>query len=170
MLRLFGHYVPASVVALATGEAALVFGSVFVGLALPLLGLQAIRPAWDGALAPAAVLSVLVVVMIHITGLYDTRQIYGRSEVLLRLSIAFVVAYLLQAGGDDPLAAQHGVDLVFLGGRQHIAPGHDDPLEVPAKLGRDELPDGRLVAGPAAWRAGKPEQGWRVGVDACQSQ
>jgi len=77
---------------------------------------------------------------------------------------------LLHAGRDDPLAAQHGVDLVFLGGRQHIAPGHDDPLEVPVKFGRDELADGRLVAGPAARRAGKPEQGWRVGVDACQSQ
>jgi sugar transferase (PEP-CTERM system associated) len=97
MLRLFGHYVPAPVVALAAGEAGFVFGSVFVGLALPLLGFQAIRPAWDGAFAPAAVLSVLVVVMIHITGLYDTRQIYGRSELLLRLSIAFVVAYLLIA-------------------------------------------------------------------------
>ena len=97
MPRVFGHYVPAPVVALAAGEAGVVFGSVFSGLALPMIGLQAIRPAWDGALAPTAVLTTLVVVMIHITGLYDTRQIYGRSELLLRLSIAFVVAYLLIA-------------------------------------------------------------------------
>ena len=45
MLRVFGHYVPAPVVALAAGEAGLVFGSVFIGLALPLVGVQAIRPA-----------------------------------------------------------------------------------------------------------------------------
>ena len=97
MLRVFGHYVPAPVVALAAGEAGLVFGSVFIGLALPLVGVQAIRPASGDAFAPAAVLTTLVVVMVHIIGLYDTRQIYGRSELLLRLSIAFVVAYLLIA-------------------------------------------------------------------------
>jgi len=95
--RVFGHYVPAPVVALATAEAGVVFGSVFVGLALPLVGFQAIRPALGDAFAPAVALTTLVLTMVHIAGLYDTRQIYGRSELLLRLTIAFVAAYLLIA-------------------------------------------------------------------------
>src|SRR5256712_2336996 len=94
MPRVFGHYVPAPVVALATGEAAVVFGSVFLGLALPLVGFHAIRPAWGDAFAPAAILAALVPAMALIAGLYDTRQVYGRLELLIRLTTGFISAYL----------------------------------------------------------------------------
>ena len=97
MPRVFGHYVPAPLVALATGEAAVVFGSVFLGLALPLVGFHAIRPAWGDAFAPAAILAALVPAMALIAGLYDTRQVYGRLELLLRLTTAFISAYLIIA-------------------------------------------------------------------------
>src|SRR3989442_167815 len=94
MPRVFGHYGPAPLVALAPGEAAVVFGSVFLGLALPLVGFPAIRPAWGDAFAPAAILAALVPAMALIAGLYDTRQVYGRLELLLRLTTAFISAYL----------------------------------------------------------------------------
>ncbi len=94
MPRVFGHYVPAQILALTTLEASIVFGSVFLGLALPLVGFHAIRPAWGDAFAPAAVLTVLVLAMAHIAGLYDTRHVHGRRELLLRLATAFVAAYL----------------------------------------------------------------------------
>src|SRR3989338_4391460 len=92
--RIFGHYVPAPLLALATTEAFVVFGSVFVGLALPLVGIPEIRPAWGDAFAPAAILAVLFLTMADIAGLYDIRQQYGRREMVLRLGIAFTLAYL----------------------------------------------------------------------------
>src|SRR5207245_4320012 len=97
MPRVFGHYVPARLLTLAAGEALIVFGSVFLGLALPLVGFHVIRPAWGDGLAPSIVLTTLVLSMAHIAALYDTRQDYGRAELLLRLTIAFVAAYLVIA-------------------------------------------------------------------------
>ena len=97
MPRVFGHYVAARLLALAGGEAAIVFGSVFLGLALPLVGFHVIRPAWGDGFAPSMVLTTLVLSMAHIAALYDTRQDYGRAELLLRLTIAFVAAYLVIA-------------------------------------------------------------------------
>ena len=97
MPRVFGHYVPARLLTLAAGEAVIVFGSVFLGLALPLVGFHVIRPAWGDGLAPSIVLTTLVLSMAHIAALYDTRQDYGRAELLLRLTIAFVAAYLVIA-------------------------------------------------------------------------
>jgi len=97
MPRVFGHYVPARLLTLAAGEAAIVFGSVFLGLALPLVGFHVIRPAWGDGFAPSIVLTTLVLSMAHIAALYDTRQDYGRAELLLRLTIAFVAAYLVMA-------------------------------------------------------------------------
>ena len=97
MPRVFGHYVAARLLALAGGEAAIVFGSVFLGLALPLVGFHVIRPAWGDGFAPSIVLTALVLSMAHIAALYDTRQNYGRAELLLRLAIAFVAAYLVIA-------------------------------------------------------------------------
>jgi sugar transferase (PEP-CTERM system associated) len=97
MPRVSGHYVPARVVALAMTEGAIGFGSVFLGLGLPLIGFHAIRPAWDDAFAPAVVLGALIPAVAHIAALYDTRQVLGRYELLLRLTTAFVAAYLLMA-------------------------------------------------------------------------
>ena len=97
MPRVFGHYVPAQLLALTAIEASIVFGSVFLGLALPLVGFHAIRPAWGDAFAPAAILAALVLVTAHIAGLYDTRHIHGRRELLLRLAMAFAAAYLVIA-------------------------------------------------------------------------
>ncbi len=97
MLRIFGHYVPGSSLALAIAEVVIVFGSVFIGLALPLVGLPAIRPASGDPFAPAFLLAALVPAMAIIGALYDTRHPYGRSELLLRLTTAFAGAYLLMA-------------------------------------------------------------------------
>lgn len=97
MLRIFGHYVPGASLALAAGEAFVVFSSVFIGLALPLAGFPAIRPAAGDPAAPAVLLAVLVPAMAIIAALYDTRQTYRRSELVLRLTTAFAGAYLLMA-------------------------------------------------------------------------
>jgi sugar transferase (PEP-CTERM system associated) len=97
MPRVFGHYVPAPLVGLATCEATIVFGSVYLGHALPLVGFHAIRPAWGDAFGPATVLTALVLTTAHIASLYDMRQTYGRSELLVRLATAFLAAYLIIA-------------------------------------------------------------------------
>lgn len=93
MPRVFGHYVPSALLLLIGAEAAVVFGSVFLGLALPVIGIAAVRPAWGDAVPAAGVLTVLVLAMIHVAALYDLRQAYGRREVFLRLGTAFLGAY-----------------------------------------------------------------------------
>jgi sugar transferase (PEP-CTERM system associated) len=94
MPRIFGHYVPSPLLALIATEAAIVFSSVFVGLALPVVGIPGFAPAWGDAMPAAFALTALVLATGHIAGLYDMRQIYGRKELFLRLAIAFVTAYL----------------------------------------------------------------------------
>jgi hypothetical protein len=61
-------------------EAATVFGSVFIGLALPLVGIPAVRPAWSSAIPPATVLTMLLLATIHVAGLYDMRQVPGAGS------------------------------------------------------------------------------------------
>src|SRR6185295_313711 len=73
MPRIFGHYVPSPLLFLIGCEAATVFGSVFIGLALPLVGIPAVRPAWSSAVPPAVVLTMLLLATIHVAGLYDMR-------------------------------------------------------------------------------------------------
>jgi sugar transferase (PEP-CTERM system associated) len=97
MSRIFGHYVPAPVLALAAIEGAVVFGSVFVGYALPILGMREVQLAWGDAAPPATALAVLIAFMLHIAGLYDSRQAYDRRELFLRLVAAFGCGYLLTA-------------------------------------------------------------------------
>jgi len=97
MPRVFRHYVPPSFLMLVGAEGVIVFGSVYVGLTLPLLGMTEILPARGQAAPMALALSLLVLVMGHIAGLYDMRQRYGRSELSLRLGVAFLGAYLVTA-------------------------------------------------------------------------
>ena len=97
MSRIFGHYVPSPLLLLIAVEATAVFGSVFIGLALPVIGISAVRPAWGHAVAAAGILAVLVLAMLHVAALYDTRHVYGRGELFLRLTTALVGAYLTMA-------------------------------------------------------------------------
>jgi sugar transferase (PEP-CTERM system associated) len=97
MWRIFGHYVSSTLLLLVTAEAALVFGSVFLGLGLPVLGIPEVQPAWGSAVPAAAILVALVLAMNHLAGLYDLRQDYGRRELLLRQGLACTLAYLLIA-------------------------------------------------------------------------
>lgn len=94
MPRVFGHYVPAPLVGLAVCEAAIVIGSVYLGLALPFVGFNPIYPAWGDGFAPAIILAALVLTTAHVASLYDMRQNYGRPELLVRLGTAFLTAYL----------------------------------------------------------------------------
>lgn len=52
----FGHYVASRLLVLVAAETSIAFGSVFIGLALPVVGIPAVRPAWGCALTPAAML------------------------------------------------------------------------------------------------------------------
>ena len=97
MRRVFGHYVPSPLLVRTAAESTVVFSSVFLGFALPLVGIPGFRPAWGDTLAGAAALTALVLVTSHVAGLYDTRQVYGWGERLVRLATAFASAYLLIA-------------------------------------------------------------------------
>jgi sugar transferase (PEP-CTERM system associated) len=91
---MFRHYVPVRLLARVGADAAVVFGSVYAGLALPVLGLPAISPSWSWTLPAATMLTVASLVMLHVAGLYDIQERYGRRELSLRLFLAFAGAYL----------------------------------------------------------------------------
>jgi sugar transferase (PEP-CTERM system associated) len=94
MPRVFGHYVPSPLLVLIAIEGAIVFGSVFLGVTLPLVGIPGFRPAWGDAVVAAITLTLLVLTTCHVAALYDLKQVFGPRELLLRLGIAFAVAYL----------------------------------------------------------------------------
>jgi len=64
---------------------------------LPLVGLPAISPSWGWTLPAATVLTLASLMMLHLTGLYDLQERYGRRELLLRLFLAFAGVYLAMA-------------------------------------------------------------------------
>jgi sugar transferase (PEP-CTERM system associated) len=97
MPRIFGHYVSSSVLVLILTQAVITFGSVFVGLALPLVGLPAVRPAWGSAFPAAVLLAWTLVATAHVAGFYDIRQGYGKRELFLRLGVASISAYVALA-------------------------------------------------------------------------
>ncbi len=99
MPRIFRHYVSSHVLALAAMEGCVVFASVFAGLELDRIGLEALQPGPGPALPKALALSLLVLTMLYVAQVYDLHHVYGRHELLLRVFLAFVGAYLLMAMG-----------------------------------------------------------------------
>jgi sugar transferase (PEP-CTERM system associated) len=97
MPRVFGHYVPSSVLLLIAVQTAVVFGSVFIGLALPLIGLTALRPAWGSPVPAAVILALILVGATHVAGIYDLRQAHGKRELIIRLATASLAAYIALA-------------------------------------------------------------------------
>jgi sugar transferase (PEP-CTERM system associated) len=97
MARLFGHYIPFSLIVLALAEASVAFASVFVGRWFPVVGLAEIRPAWGSAIPAGVALSLLLLGTAHVAGLHTFRLPHGRRELLVRLTAAFGAAYLLLA-------------------------------------------------------------------------
>jgi len=95
--HMFRHYVPMRLVLRVSGDSLVAFGSVYAGLALPLVGLPAISPSWGWTLPAATVLTLASLMMLHLTGLYDLQERYGRRELLLRLFLAFAGVYLAMA-------------------------------------------------------------------------
>lgn len=98
MIRLFGHYVPASLLLLMAAEGAVVWAALYAGMLLPYVGLPEVLPTWGSSSIPAAMaLTLLVLTSMDLAGLSDVRRRYRRAELFLRLGLAFGVAYLLVA-------------------------------------------------------------------------
>jgi sugar transferase (PEP-CTERM system associated) len=94
MPRIFRHYVPTRLIFLVAAECAIVVASVYVGRLLPLLGLPTLVPTWNLQPPAAAVLTLLVLQMLHVAGLYDSHERYGHRELFLRLFLGLGGAYL----------------------------------------------------------------------------
>jgi sugar transferase (PEP-CTERM system associated) len=95
MPRVFRHYISYDLLALMGIDAAGVLLSAFVGAPFSSIGYEFVSP---GAVLPKAALVMLsVVAMIHFWQLYDLQRTYGRRELLLRLLLALIPAYLMIA-------------------------------------------------------------------------
>jgi sugar transferase (PEP-CTERM system associated) len=95
MIRVFSHYVLEEQVLLVAGSAIVVSGSLHLGPVLPALsgGLAPTVPL--PSMLPTLVLTALVVVTLHVAGVYDLREAYTHSELILRVALAFMPAYAL---------------------------------------------------------------------------
>jgi sugar transferase (PEP-CTERM system associated) len=78
-------------------EGWILLASALVSLHFDPLGGESVRPGFWPSLFKAVVLSLLVLMVLHLTQLYDLRRIYGRRELFLRLFLAFATAYILMA-------------------------------------------------------------------------
>jgi sugar transferase (PEP-CTERM system associated) len=98
MTRLFGHYIPKSLLVLLLAEASIVWGSVYAGRLLPYAALPEVVPTWHGlTVSAAAALTFFVLVSMEFAGLWDVQRRYDRGEHFLRLTLAFGLAYVLVA-------------------------------------------------------------------------
>jgi len=98
MTRLFGHYIPKSLLVLILADASIVWGSVYVGRLLPYAALPEVVPTWHGlTVSAAAALTFFVLVSMEFAGLWDVHLRYRRGEHFLRLGMAFGLAYVLVA-------------------------------------------------------------------------
>jgi len=98
MTRLFGHYIPKSLLVLILAEASIVWGSVYAGRLLPYAALPEVVPTWHGlTVSAAAALTFFVLVSMEFAGLSDVQRRYDRGEHFLRLTMAFGLAYVLVA-------------------------------------------------------------------------
>ena len=98
MIRLFGHYIPKSLLVLILADASIVWGSVYAGRLLPYAALPEVVPTWHGpTVSAAAALTFFVLVSMEFAGLWDVHQRYRRGEHFLRLGMAFGLAYVLVA-------------------------------------------------------------------------
>ena len=98
MTRLFGHYIPKSLLLLVLIEASFIWASVYAGRLLPYVALPEVVPTWEGA-SPAAVaiLTFFVLLSMEFAGLWDVHRRYHQGEHFLRLAMAFGLAYVLVA-------------------------------------------------------------------------
>jgi sugar transferase (PEP-CTERM system associated) len=95
MIRVFSHYVSEEQALLVSGSACIVLGSLHMAPFLPSFGLGLIPAVPFPALAPGLVLTALVLVTLHVAGVYDFREVYARSELSLRVALASVPPYAL---------------------------------------------------------------------------
>src|SRR5262245_43219523 len=95
MIRVFSHYLPEEQVLLVMGSAAIVAGSLHLGPVLPAVSLGLIPSVPFPAVFPTIALTALVLVALHVAGVYDPREVYARTELSLRVALAFSLAYAL---------------------------------------------------------------------------
>jgi sugar transferase (PEP-CTERM system associated) len=86
---------PEEQVLLVAGSAMIVAGSLHLGPFLPALSLGLMPAVPFPAAFPTIALTALVLVTLHIAGFYDLREAYTRSELGLRVALAFVPAYAI---------------------------------------------------------------------------
>src|ERR1051326_5028518 len=89
MLRIFGHFVPAATGALGGAGAFLIAAALYFGIAV--LSVDPVVQVAGGRLVFPLLLALMIVVMMHSSGLYnvdalvDTRQAFLRGALILLL-------------------------------------------------------------------------------------
>jgi len=102
MLRIFGHFVPAATVALGVAEAFLIAAALYFGIAV--LSVDPVVEIAGGRILFPLLLALMIVVMMHSSGLYnvdalvDTRQAFLRGALILLLVLVIALATTTEIG------------------------------------------------------------------------
>jgi sugar transferase (PEP-CTERM system associated) len=92
MIRLFRHYFSRTFLTLLVAETLHLFWSIYLGRALRMmLGYQETMPHFDEVVPNALVFVVVMVAIMTAMGLYERNFWSGRSDMLLRVGVSFLV-------------------------------------------------------------------------------
>ncbi len=95
MLRIFGHYIPRSVLTLVTGDIILLMGSVYAGRIPPYLGLPSIWLGYEPILPKALVMGGMTLVVLYLGDMYTMSKKLERTEVIARTAACLLAVSLL---------------------------------------------------------------------------
>ncbi|MGE3774053.1 MAG: hypothetical protein AB7I32_14105, partial [Gammaproteobacteria bacterium] len=95
MLRIFRHYIPTTLLLLGLAEALILVVSIYVGAALG-IALEGIALGGNGmVLLQAVVFCAAMLAGMIAMGFYQRDQRDGPVETVIRLSLSFVVGFLV---------------------------------------------------------------------------
>ncbi len=98
MIRVFRHYIPRSLLILGTGEALIMFGSIYLGISLNVAGFNPTAKLLVGSVWPkAALFAATMMLMMSIVGLYQRGLRDDLRGLLFRVGVAFLVGILVVA-------------------------------------------------------------------------
>ena len=89
MIRLFRHYVPRALLLLASAEALILIGSMYLGRSLRLYAYGMSQAELHNVLPTAVIFTAVMIVIMTAMGLYERHFWNGKADMILRVAVSF---------------------------------------------------------------------------------
>ena len=111
MLRIFGHFVPAATMALGLTEALFIAAALYFGIAV--LSTDPVVEIAGGTVVFPLVLSLVVIVMMHSSGLYNVDALVDARQTLLRGTLILTLIFVLAIAATTQFGAYRLVHVPY---------------------------------------------------------